>query len=101
MYDMEKCLESIQIYCRDLTCGGDGLQRNPQGWRYWLHVPRWADDWLVASVPGSLHGVLSQVDVPVDQVEEAKGHWEKNAGILVDGASAGQLRYLGESWALL
>lgn len=43
-------------------------------------------------VPGFLHGLLRQVNVPVGQVEEGKGHWEENAGVFVDRAGAGQLR---------
>lgn len=43
-------------------------------------------------VPGFLHGLLGQVNVPVGQVEEGKGHREENAGVFVDGAGAGQLR---------
>lgn len=48
-------------------------------------------------VPGGLHGVLCQVDVPVDEVEEAEGQGEEDAGVLVDGAGAGQLWDLRKS----
>lgn len=44
------------------------------------------------NVPGFFHGLLGQVNVPVGQVEEGEGHREENAGVLVDGAGAGQLR---------
>lgn len=54
-----------------------------------------------SDVPGSLHRVLDQVDVPVAQVEEGKGQREEDAGVLVDGAGAGQLRDLREGRALL
>lgn len=55
----------------------------------------------VIHVPGTLHRVLDQVDVPVDQVEESKGQREEDAGVLVDGAGAGQLWDLGKSRTLL
>lgn len=55
----------------------------------------------VIHVPGTLHCVLDQVDVPVDQVEERKGQREEDAGVLVDGAGAGQLWDWGESRTLL
>lgn len=48
----------------------------------------------VTYVPGFLHGLLGQVDIPVDYVEESKGQGEENPGILVDGTGAGQLRDL-------
>lgn len=48
-------------------------------------------------IPGILHGVLGQIDVPVDQVEEGEGQGEEDAGVLVDGAGAGQLRDLRKS----
>lgn len=54
-----------------------------------------------SDVPGSLHRVLDQVDVPVAQVEEGKGQREEDAGVLVDGAGAGQLWDLREGRALL
>lgn len=52
-------------------------------------------------LPGGLHGVLGQVDVPVDQVEEGEGQGEEDAGVRVDGAGAGQLWDLRERGALL
>lgn len=51
----------------------------------------------VTYIPGILHGVLGQIDVPVDQVKEGKGQGEEDAGVLVDGAGAGQLRDLRKS----
>lgn len=45
-------------------------------------------------VPGFLHGLLGQVDIPVDYVEESKGQGKENPGILVDGTGASQLRVL-------
>lgn len=56
---------------------------------------------LSSNVPGILHRVLDQVDVPVGQVEEGKGQREEDAGVLVDGAGAGQLWDLRERRALL
>lgn len=53
------------------------------------------------NIPGTLHRVLDQVDVPVGQVEESKGQWKEDAGVLVDGAGAGQLWYLRERRTLL
>lgn len=55
----------------------------------------------MTDVPGTLHGVLGQVDVPVDQVEEGEGQGEEDAGIRVDGAGAGQLRDWRKCGALL
>lgn len=55
----------------------------------------------VARVPGTLHGVLDQVDVPVDEVEEGEGQGKEDTGVRVDGAGAGQLRDLRKSRALL
>lgn len=40
--------------------------------------------------PGHLHGVLGEIDDPVDQVEGAKRKWEEDARVLVDDAGAGQ-----------
>lgn len=51
----------------------------------------------VACVPGPLHGVLGQVDVPVDEVEEGEGQGEEDPGVHVDGAGAGQLWDLRKS----
>lgn len=51
----------------------------------------------MTSVPGTLHGVLGHVDVPVDEVEEAEGQGKEDAGVLVDGACAGQLWDLRKS----
>lgn len=56
---------------------------------------------LSSNVPGTLHRVLDQVGVPVGQVEEGKGQREEDAGVLVDGAGAGQLWDLRERRALL
>lgn len=55
----------------------------------------------MVDVPGTLHGVFAQVDVPVDQVEEAEAHGEEDAGILVNRAGASQLWDLRKSRALL
>lgn len=56
---------------------------------------------LSSDVPGTLHRVLDQVDVPVDKVEEGKGQRKEDAGVLVDGAGAGQLWDLRECRTLL
>lgn len=40
--------------------------------------------------PWHLHGVLSEIDDPVDQVKGAKGKREEDAGVFVDDAGAGQ-----------
>lgn len=55
----------------------------------------------LTGVPGFLHGLLGQVNVPVGQVEEREGHWEENAGVFVDGAGAGQARDRRKRRALL
>lgn len=46
-------------------------------------------------------GVLGQVDVPVNQVEESKGQREEDAGVDVDPARPCQLRELRNSRTLL
>lgn len=51
--------------------------------------------------PGRLHGVLGEIDNPVDQVEGAKGEWEEDAGVLVDDAGAGQDVVVRDGRALL
>lgn len=56
---------------------------------------------LLSDVPGTLHRVLHQVDVPVGEVEEGKGQRKEDAGVLVDGAGAGQLWDLRERRTLL
>lgn len=40
--------------------------------------------------PGHLHGVLGEIDDPVDQVEGAERKREEDARVLVDDAGAGQ-----------
>lgn len=40
--------------------------------------------------PGHLHGVLGEIDDPVDQVEGAEGKGEEDAGVFVDDAGASQ-----------
>lgn len=42
------------------------------------------------SSPGHLHGVLGEIDDPVDQVESAERQREEDAGVFVDDAGAGQ-----------
>lgn len=46
-------------------------------------------------------GVLGQVGVPINQVEEGKGQREEDAGVDVDPARSGQLRELRNSRTLL
>lgn len=40
--------------------------------------------------PGLFHGVLAEVDVPVDEVEDPKGQREEDAGVCVYGTGASQ-----------
>lgn len=40
--------------------------------------------------PGHLHGVLGEIDDPVDQVEGAERKREEDARVLVDDAGSGQ-----------
>lgn len=40
--------------------------------------------------PGHLHGVLGEIDDPVDQVEGAKRKGKEDAGVFVDDAGASQ-----------
>ncbi len=40
--------------------------------------------------PGLLHGVLAEVDAPVDEVEDPEGQREEHAGVFVYGAGACQ-----------
>lgn len=56
---------------------------------------------LLSNVPCTLHRVLDQVDVPVGKVEKGKGQRKEDAGVLVDGAGAGQLWDLRERRTLL
>lgn len=44
----------------------------------------------ITPLPGFLHGVPGHVVAPVDQVEGPEGEGEEDAGVLVDGAGAGQ-----------
>lgn len=51
---------------------------------------------FVCTAPGILHGILTEVVVPVDQVERAEGQGEENTGVGVDGAGAGQQHVGGD-----
>lgn len=53
------------------------------------------------SSPGHLHGVLGEIDDPVDQVESAERQREEDAGVFVDDAGAGQNVVGRDSGALL
>lgn len=59
-------------------------------------VSNWTSGLLETSLigcthsPGHLHGVLGEIDDPVDQVEGAEGKREEDARVLVDDAGAGQ-----------
>lgn len=51
--------------------------------------------------PGHLHGVLGEIDDPVDQVEGAERKREEDARVLVNDAGAGQNVVGGHGRALL
>lgn len=40
--------------------------------------------------PRFLHGILAEVDVPVDDVEEGECEWEEHTSVLVNKTGASQ-----------